>query len=889
MRPPEENRPDPDELLSRIGAEDTKPRGKFKIFFGMAAGVGKTFEMLRDAQKEKSEGKDVWIGYLETHNRRETEKQAEGLPIIPRKRSKYKSVDLEEMDLDSILEKKPDLVLVDELAHTNVPGSRHPKRYQDVLEILDHGIDVYSTLNVQHLESRAGIVEEISGAPVMERIPDSILELADEVELIDLVPDDLVKRLKEGKIYPTDKVPQALHSFFRVPNLTALRELSLNYTSKLVDRELSRLEPTKDPKISDKILVAISASPRAADLIRYAKRISFGLKCPWVAVHVDEGESYSAEEKELLRENLHLARELGAEILNSSDKDPVSGIIKAVHRTKATHVVIGRSGKGRLSRIFRGGSFIDKLSEEAGDFQILLAPTIIPKEKIAISNIPFLRRTRSKPIQYFLSFLALLAVTSFNLLLNTFAGYWSIGLIYLFFIMFVSLFVGRGPVVIISALSAIFWNFLFIPPKFTFYIEKLEDWMMFGTYFILAIILGVLTTRLKDKEEDLQTGEEALSGLYRLSISLSKIHSLDEIASVAVETIRETFHCQVLLLLTDSDSLLNRSPHPKSDFIPDSKEFALAAWTFQNRKPSGKDTDTVPLSIGLYLPLLTQGGCFGVVGLNLDTRTSLELEEENLLFSILNQISLAIERIQLLGIRANAKLAEESEKFYSALFNSVSHDFRTPLTVIRGSLDLLETGLSEKEKSDLYSEVRIAYKKLDRLVSDLLDMSRLETGRLKLDLQWEDPADLVNETIRISEYEKGEHSLGSKMDENLPLVRMDRRLMIQVLVHLLQNAFMHAGKKCNIIIRASVPKDHLLLTVEDDGIGILKGQEEKIFEKFTKGSSSEHGTGLGLSICRGLVEAQGGKIWAENRQEGGARFLIRIPVLTFPPLEDSIV
>ncbi|TGL36848.1 sensor histidine kinase KdpD [Leptospira koniambonensis] len=891
MRPAEENRPDPDELLSRIGGEEAKIRGKLKIFFGMAAGVGKTFEMLRDAQKAKSEGIDVWIGYLETHNRKDTEAQAEGLSIIPRKKFKYKSVDLEEMDLDTILEKKPDLVLIDELAHTNVPGSRHPKRYQDVLEILDQGINVYSTLNVQHLESRAGIVEEISGAPVSERVPDSILEIADEVELIDLVPDDLIKRLKEGKVYPSDKVPQALHSFFKIPNLTALRELSLNFTSKLVDRELSRLEPTKDSKLSDKILVAVSSSPQAANLIRYAKRIAFGLKCNWVAVHVDDGKVLSPEEKELLRENLSLARELGAEILNISDRDPVLGILRAINRAKATHVVIGRSGKSKLSRIFKGGSFIDKLSEQPGDFQILLAPTEISKEKPKIRFGFFTRGTRSKPIQYFFAFLALLGITSFNLLLNIFAGYWSIGLIYLFFIMFVALFAGRGPVLITASLSAIFWNFLFIPPKFTFYIEKVEDWMMFGTYFVLALVLGVLTTRLRDREEALQTGEEALSGLYRLSVALSRTHSLDEITSVAVETIENTFKSSVLILLSDQDSLLSLTPQPKSNFKPDMKESALAAWTFQNRKSSGKDTDTVPMSKGLYLPLLTPGGCFGVIGLDRENKESLELEEETLLFSMLNQIALSLERIQLLGIRANAKLVEESEKFYSALFNSVSHDFRTPLTVIRASLDLLETGngKNDKEKSELFSEIRIAYKKLDRLVGDLLDMSRLESGRLMLDLQWEDPLDLVNETIRIAEYEKGEHILSVQTDETMPLVRMDRRLMIQVLIHLLQNAFLHTEKNSTVIVRASVPKDHLLLTVEDNGPGIPAGQENRIFEKFTKVSGSMQGTGLGLSICKGLVEAQGGKIWAENKQEGGARFLIRIPVLTFPPLEDSIV
>ncbi len=893
MRPSEESRPDPDELLARIGGAETNNRGRLKIFFGMAAGVGKTFEMLRDSQKAKSEGIDIVIGYLETHGRKETEAQAEGLTVIPRRKSKYKEVDLEEMDIDSILERKPDLVLVDELAHTNVPGSRHPKRYQDVLEILDHGINVYSTLNVQHLESRAGIVEELSGAPVSERVPDSILEVADEVELIDLVPDDLIKRLKEGKVYPSDKVPQALNSFFRIPNLTALRELSLNYTSKLVDRELSRLEPTKDSKLSEKILVAIGPSPSGAELIRYTKRIAFGLKCPWVAVYVNDGRFLNEESKKLLRENLQLARELGAEIVSLSEKDPVQGILRAVQRTKATHVVVGRSRRTRLSWLLEGGSVVDRLSRESGDFQIILAPKDLSDRQIKKRIGPFWWGSRSKPIQYFLSFLSLLAVTSFNLLLDTFAGYWSIGLIYLFFIMFVSLFVGRGPVLTTAALSAVFWNFLFIPPRYTFYIHKVEDWMMFGMYFLLAIVLGVLTTRLRAREDALQSGEEALSGLYRLSIALSKSHSIDGIVSIAVESLSDTFHSPVFLVLADKEGRLSLEPHPKSEFRPDMREFALANWTFQNRKPSGKSTDTVPMSRGLYMPLLSPGGCFGVIGLDREEKDPLELEEEALLHSMLSQISLALERIQLLGIRASARMAEESEKFYSALFNSVSHDFRTPLTVIRASLDLLDFNKNVSSKNEaakngeLLVEIRTAYRKLDRLVSDLLDMSRLESGRLQLDLQWEDPSDLVGDAVRETESEKGNHPISVEVDENMPLVRMDHRLMGQVLIHLIQNAFLHTPPETPITIRASVPKDSLLLTVEDKGPGIPKAQEEKIFEKFTKGSDQGQGTGLGLSICKGLVEAQGGTIWAENRVDGGARFLIRIPVLTFPPLGDD--
>ncbi|EPG74818.1 putative histidine kinase KdpD [Leptospira fainei serovar Hurstbridge str. BUT 6] len=886
MAYPEEKRPDPDELLSRIG-DKASSRGKLKIFFGMAAGVGKTFEMLRDAQKAKSEGREVVIGYLETHKREETEAQALGLEIVPRKKSKYKNVELEEMDLDAVLERKPDLVLVDELAHTNVPGSRHPKRYQDVLEILDNGIDVYSTLNVQHLESRANIVEELSGAPVAERVPDSILEIADEVELVDLVPDDLVKRLKEGKIYPAEKVPGALLSFFRIPNLTALRELSLSYTSKLVDRELARLEPTRDSKLSEKILVAISSSPASGELIRHAKRMAFLLKCSWVTVYIEDGRNLSAEDRKQLHSHLQLARELGAEILSLPEKDLVQGILRAVDRTKATHVVIGRTTRNRFWQLLEGGTLLERLTSESANFQLV----VVPGGEGKYENFrPLWWVGKSGPIQYFLSFLSLLGVTSINLLTLNIIGYWSIGLVYLFFVMLISLFAGRGPVLVTSALSALLWNFLFIPPRFTFFIGKLEDWMMFVMYFVLAMVLGVFTTRLRSREDALKHGEEAISSLYELSIALSRTHTADGIVNASVELLSKTFDCPIFIVITDKDGRLERTAHPKSTFIPEAREFALASWSYQNRKPSGNSTDTVPLSRGLYLPLLSPGGCFGVLGLDREGREPLEPGEDALLHSMLNQIALAVERIQLLGLRENARMVEESERLHSALFNSVSHEFRTPLTIIRASLDLLDGTVdrsAEKEIS-LLAEVRSAYRKLERLVNNLLDMTRLESGRLKLDLQWEDPADLVLGAVAEEESERGSHRLTAEVDQNMPLVRLDNRIMQQVLIHLIQNAFLHTPEGTPVTVRASVPRDHLLLVVEDKGPGIPKGEEERIFDKFTKVSSYAHGTGLGLSICKGLVEAQGGRIWAENRAEGGARFLIRIPVMTFPPLEEDI-
>ncbi|PJZ68306.1 two-component sensor histidine kinase [Leptospira perolatii] len=888
----QENRPDPDELLSRIQSEEeNSKKGKLKIFFGMAPGVGKTYEMLKDAQRIKSEGKDLVIGYLEGHDRKETLLQAEGLEVVPRQKIRYKEIEMEEMDLDAVIARKPEVVLIDELAHTNVPGSRHLKRYQDVLEILDQGIDVYSTLNVQHLESRAKIVEEMIGAPVSERIPDSILEIADEVELIDFIPEDLVKRLKEGRIYKLEKVPQALSSFFRIPHLTALREISLNYTSKLVDRELSRLEPNKDSKLSEKILVAVSPSPHSADLIREAKKIAFGWKCTWVALYVDDGRRLSNEERKGLHSYLQLARELGAEILTLPERDPVVGILRAAQRTKATHVVIGKTSKTKFSWILEGGSVADRLSKGSEDFQLIIASTKSPEDKRKTIG-PFWSVARSSPLQYFLSLVALLGVTALNLLLAPFTGYWSIGLLYLFYVMGCALFAGRGPVLVSSAISALLWNFLFIPPRFTFRIAKLEDWLMFVTYFILALVLGILTTRLRSREEALRSGEETLSALYDLSLALSRTQTEDGIAAVAVAAVEKKFKSGTMIVLTDSEGRLQLTPHKRSQFLPDQREFALAAWTFQNRKPSGRSTDTVPSSRGLYLPLLSPGGCFGVLGLDREGKEPLLVGEDAQLNSMLNQIALSLERSQLLGLMESAKVIEESEKLHSALFNSISHEFRTPLTVIRASLDLLEKSESKTEKEagntklNLVGEIRSAYRKLERLVNNLLDMSRLESGRLKLDLQWEDPGEIVMNAIKEYEVEWGEHPIKTSIDENLPLVRLDNRLMQQVLIHLIQNACMHTPDGTQITIRASVPIDHLLLTVEDDGPGIPVGQEEKIFEKFSKASQLSHGTGLGLSICRGLVEAQGGTISGQNKPEGGARFTIRIPVITFPPLNE---
>ncbi len=884
-----DQRPDPDALLRSIKDEEQEKnrRGskeRLKIFFGMSAGVGKTYAMLEAAQRLTRDGVDVLIGYLETHGRAETEALAKGLELIPRRKIDYRGVAIEEMDIDAILARKPAIVLVDELAHTNCPGSRHAKRYQDVMELLDNGIGVFTTLNIQHLESQADVVEKITGVKIRETLPDSILDLADEVELIDIPPEELLKRLAEGKVYMPEKAGLAAERFFRKGNITALREMALHYTARLVGYELRDYNLKKNItgpwKSGERLMVAVSPSPYSEYLIRWTRRIAFNLQAPWTALYIEKRRALSKSSQEILSRNLNLARELGAEVMSTVDEDIVKGLVRTAQEKNITQIVVGKPLRRYLSDYIKGGSLVERLLKTSGDIEIhvVTQPDVHGEKSRIRPGRPSMPNLRG----YLIGAAAVSAVTLINLPLIPVTGYWTVALIYLFCVVILSLFIGRGPVFLSAALSALLWNFLFIPPRFTFRIGKLEDGLMFGMYFIIALILGGLTSKLRMKEWALRTREQRMTALFEFSKLLGDSPGIDEVVVNSIQYLEHYFGARVAIILADGEGGLCATPHPAGSLPMSAKEHAIAEWVFTNRAAAGLYTQTLPNADAHYNPLIAPGRVVGVLAIRPVPNLAFSLEQENFLQNISYQISIRIERENLSESIQKAHLTEESERLYRILLNSISHELRTPLTAITGaSTSMLDEAIEARPETRraLSEEIRKASERLNRLVENLLDMSRLESGMMKLNRQLHDMGDLISVVTRRLENDLAGHPVRINVPEELPLVPIDFSLMEQVLSNLVYNAASHTPAGTDVHIVASAAGQSMTIVVRDTGSGLDPLEIPFIFEKFRRGSKVlPGGTGLGLSICKGIVEAHGGTIHAGNNPGGGAEFTITLPL-----------
>jgi two-component system sensor histidine kinase KdpD len=883
----ETSRPDPDALLAAVKREEEKvARGRLKIFFGMAAGVGKTYAMLQAAQALKERGIDVVVGYVETHGRAETQELLEGLQVIPRLKLKYRELDLEEMDLDAILQRRPDHVLVDELAHTNVEGARHRKRYQDVLELLDHGINVYATLNVQHVESLIDAVNQITGIQVQETVPDSILDRADEIELIDLPPEELLKRLAEGKVYTPDRSRIAIQNFFRKGNLTALREIALRKTAERVGMDLQdymQVHGVEGPwRVATRLMVAVGASPYSEQLIRWTRRLAATMEAPWVAVYVKTSRPLVELEEKRLKENMALARELGAELVTTVDEDIVKALIRIARQKNVTQIIVGKSpSKGILD--FRG-SLVDRLIADSGGIDVYVVQSDLsasPKRKY------FWPKFRSGGQQYLLSCGVVVSVSLLCFAAAPILDYRAVGMFLLFTISLLALWVGRGPIFAAAALSAFVWNFFFIPPTFTFRIREFHDALLVGMYFLIALVGGTLTARVRARETAVRRREEQAMALYNLAKEINSAKSLDDIIRAAEHQIGRIFNSVVGCLLPQGGDNPALAAHPASTFSPKSeKEWSVALWCFHNRKPAGRGTDTLPFAEAVYYPLLTTNAIVGVIGIASFWKRAFTIEEEGLLQTFLHQIAIALEREMLRTAAEQAEVLSASERLYKTLLNSISHELRTPLATIAGaSTSLLEGKTSENAevRALLVNDIYSAAQRLNRLVKNLLDMTRLESGMLKLNLEWCDPNDLVHVVLRNLSNELASHHLQFQLAADLPLVRMDFVLMEQVFANILLNAAQHTPAGTNITIRTAAADQELAFVIEDEGPGFPPEALEHIFEKFYRlPKTKTGGTGLGLSIARGFVEAHGGTIVAENRFDKGARFVICLPVTDAP-------
>jgi two-component system, OmpR family, sensor histidine kinase KdpD len=879
-----DGRPDPDELLSSLKLEEEKSkRGKLKIFFGMCAGVGKTYTMLQTAQAEKSKGCDIVIGYVETHNRKETAELAEGFELIPRKTVRYKSTTVYEMDLDTIISRNPQLVLVDELAHTNAPGSRHAKRFQDVQEILDHGINVYTTVNVQHLESRSDTVSQITGIIVRETIPDEIFENADEIEVIDLTPEQLLQRLAEGKVYTHERSKEAVENFFRKGNITALREMALRIVADRVDKQLHeymQLKRIKGPwKSGLHLLVAISHTQQSAKLLRWAKNLSYTMGSDLQAIYVETSHKADSKESEQLNKNINLARQLGIKFRIVTNNDMVKAIVDFAQKENITHIIIGKPRVRNLITLLRLGNFVNRLIRYSGNIDVyILGSDIQTKDRFgARVSLP----SFSSGLRQYLAAISTVVMTAIIcFFIKEYIGYQVVSFALLFVVSTLAFFFGTGPILFSATLSAIIWDFFFIPPPYTLHVDKPEDMLMLVMFFIIALLSGVLTSRIKRQEMKIRIREERTNALYQLTRELSTANGIKEVISIAKQDIQKYFNLNSLIILINDSNQLDYPGHKDKNITLSKNDTSVAAWTFQHSTKAGKYTDTLPSANYTFYPLKGNQMNLGVIAIKQEIIFT--QGEEQFWEAFISQISGKFEREYLRNMARQAYMLTESDKLYKTLFNSISHELRIPVATIMGASDsLLTTNHTAEISRELSIEILKASKRLNRLIENLLNMSRLESGRISPRLDWCDIHDLINKVSESLEEELKPFKLHVVIPENMPLVRIDFGLMEQVLYNLIYNATQYAANTPNLRVKAFCDNDILTLQVMDRGPGFPPKEISLIFNKFYRVEGSlAGGTGLGLSIAKGFTEAHKGTITVENRQNGGAKFTIQIPTET---------
>jgi two-component system, OmpR family, sensor histidine kinase KdpD len=877
----EQTRPNPDEILASLKTEEEKgKKGRLKIFFGMCAGVGKTYTMLLSAQTEKSKGTDVVVGYIETHHRKETDDLVRGLEVIPRKSFEYKGKNLSEVDLDTVIARKPQVVLIDELAHTNAPGSRHLKRYQDVMDILDNGIDVYTTLNVQHIESRSDTVAQITGITVRETIPDEIFEKADEIELVDITPDELLARFTEGKVYTPERSQEAIRNFFRKGNITALREMALRIVADRVDIQLRQyMQYKRIPgpwKTGVHLMVSIGPSPHSAKLIRWAKNLSYTMGATLLALYVESPRKLTDAQEEQLNKNINLAKQLGAEFRTISGDDLVKAILSVAQRENITHIIIGKPRHRDMFALFKLGNFVNRMIRLSGNIDVYVLGSDLPGDDKYRRNIPLLSFS-SGFSKYFLAgiitILTALACFPFRELI----GYQVVAFALLFEVSILAIFLGIGPILLSATLSALLWDFLFIPPPFTLHIERPEDVLMLFMYFFIVILNGILTSRVRRQERMTREREERTRALYQLTMELSLASGIEEVLKVSTKDIQKFFSIDSAIIMQSGHKELEKEIRHESGLSFSETEMSIASWTFHHSRKAGKYTDTLPSTPYTFYPLNGTRNALGVIAVK--QNKAFRGDEEIFWDTFRTQISNALEREFLDDLARKALILDESDKLYKTLFNSISHELRIPVATIMGASDtLLSADYDIQTSTRLLREIFTASERLNRLIENLLNMSRLETGRITSKKDWLDVHDLLNKVTGSLASELVHFNLETVVQEDIPLVCLDFGLMEQVLHNLVINALQYSPQNSTIRIKMYYEKPHFVMQVMDRGPGFPKDAIPYVFNKFYRVTGTQAGgTGLGLSIVKGFVEAHDGTVEIENRKNGGARVTVRIP------------
>ncbi|MBF0490374.1 MAG: sensor histidine kinase KdpD [Candidatus Omnitrophica bacterium] len=884
-------RPDPDAVLARVKADDNR-RGRLKIFFGMCPGVGKTYAMLQEARQRQSEGFRVWIGVVCTHGRLETEALLKGLEIIPPRIVEYRGTVLQEMDIDAILQIRPQLVLVDELAHTNAAGSRHPKRYQDVLELLSAGIDVYTTLNVQHIESHREDILAVTRVAVAETVPDTILDEATEITLVDLSPQALRARLAEGKVYVPSQAKAAADNFFKTENLTALREMSLRLTAAHVNRNLRSLMSAKGMegpfKSSERILVAVGATPFSESLIRMTRRWAGMLDASWIVLHVEGSTPLLEIHKESILKNLALARQLGAEIVHQVGDDLADVIMEIANKEHVTQIILGKSPQKPWQRWLGIPSLADKLVGLSGQIDVHMVRISTGEKSFPKKSKQLFSQYRFR--QYLLSLGMFAIATLISLLLQNFTGYQTLGVLYLLTVVLSGAFLGRTAAFMLATLSALAWDFLFIPPKYTFTILHSNDIALLVMFFVSALMMGHITSKLRRQKELEHKQRLRSEALYELTRSLAVSTDLSQAMRVATLQINLLCHSLSAVILVDEmgqPDLKQRMGDPIE--LTDNQE-GLIQWVVNNKKAAGRFSDTLPQQPLMYLPLMTSGQVRAVLLIKLLKDRPLDLAQRTLLESFTALMTVMLEKDALLKISREAKMKEDTQNLQSALLDNLSHELKTPLTIIAGYLDALVLYHEwPREALDLLSESRLACLRLTSCVDAVLDLTKLDTGNLKANYSLCEVKDILHEAIKQAAIGTDKQRVRMDSLQGPLYVKADFYMLTQALKNIIHNSLVHGPEEGIVNVQVRLMDERMMIKVSDEGEGIPQETLDKIFDKFYRGAKTKRGgLGLGLSIAKRFIELNEGSIEAQNLSPQGFMMSVSLPITEKEAIEEHV-